>query len=126
MTEWTAYCGLACDQCPALLATKADDDERRARVARQWSRLFGADIAPQDINCDGCRSRNGRLFSHCHVCEIRACATRRDLVNCGHCPDYPCEKLEFIFQAEPKAKQRLDAVRDGISNERNVDEIQLL
>jgi len=45
-----AFFGLACHECPALLATKTNDDEKRAVVARAWSKLFKADIKPEMIN----------------------------------------------------------------------------
>ncbi len=111
MDEMIAYCGLGCHECGALIATKNDDDEKRAEMAKFWSKLFKADIKPEDINCDGCQSEGGRLFSHCNVCEIRKCGMEKKVENCAYCNDYPCKKLDFIFDNAPDAKDRLNGVR---------------
>lgn len=110
MEEMIAFCGLACHECPTLLATKADDDEKRAAVARKWSELFKADIKPEMINCDGCLTVEGSLFGYCSMCETRKCGMERGVDNCGYCDEYPCDKLDFIFNAAPGAKKRLDDI----------------
>ena len=33
MDKIIAYCGLICTECPAFLATQADDDSQRVQVA---------------------------------------------------------------------------------------------
>ena len=111
MDTMTAYCGLACGQCPAYLATLKDDDAERARVAEMWSKKFGAQIKPADINCDGCLSDGDRLFQHCRVCDIRACARDRSLDSCALCDDYGCEKLAKIHDMVPAAREALEQIR---------------
>ncbi len=111
MDEMIAYCGLGCHECDALIATKNDDDEKRADVAKVWSKMFKATIKPEHINCDGCLSEGGRLFGHCKVCEIRNCGMEKEVENCAHCNDYPCNKLDFIFENAPEAKKRLEEIR---------------
>jgi hypothetical protein len=103
-----AVCGLDCSKCGAFLATKENDDFKRAEVAQEWSKLFKVDIKPEDINCDGCLSEGERIFNYCKVCEIRKCGKEKGLKNCGHCGEYPCQKLDFIFNNAPDAKKRLD------------------
>lgn len=114
MEEMIAYCGLACHECGALLATKNDDDEKRVEVAQLWSEMFNTEIKPEDINCDGCLSVNGRRFSHCEVCEIRKCGMAQGVENCAHCKEYPCNKLDLIFAAVPDSKRRLDEIKDRV------------
>ena len=114
MNEMISMCGLACHECPAFIATQADDDAKREEVAAQWSKEYKAEIKPEDINCDGCVSTSGRLLSHCHVCEIRKCATEKKLDNCGYCPDYACEKLDQIFKMAPYAKEKLDEIHNSL------------
>lgn len=109
-----AYCGLNCSQCPALLAAQQDDDEKRKVVAEAWSKEFNAAIKPEDINCDGCMTENGRLFSHCHVCKIRKCCQGKDLKNCAYCEEYACKDLSFIINAVPEAKAALEAIRKNL------------
>lgn len=114
-TEMIACCGIKCHECGAYIATKNDDDAKRKEVAEEWARLYNPDIKPEHINCEGCLSEGGVLFSHCNVCEIRKCAREKDHVNCAHCPDYACEKLTQFFEMVPDAKTTLDAVRQGLS-----------
>ncbi len=110
MSEMISFCGLGCHECGAFLATQDNNDQKRAEVAQEWSRLFKVGIKPEDINCDGCQSDGGRLFNYCRVCEIRKCGKEKGLKNCGYCGEYPCSKLYFIFSNAPDAKNRLDKI----------------
>lgn len=113
MSDIVAYCGLSCTDCPAFIATQSDDDDERKRVAEMWSKEYGADIAPENINCDGCLVTDGRHIGHCDVCEIRKCGQERAVANCAHCNDYACEKLQKFFETVPDARKRLDAIRQN-------------
>ncbi len=107
-----AYCGLDCSKCDGYLATQADDDDKRAAVAKQWSAQYGADIKPEHINCDGCSSE-GRKFFYCsEMCEVRKCAMAKAVPNCAACDDYACDTLEKFFALAPDARTALDALRD--------------
>jgi len=114
MERMIAFCGLDCTVCPALLATNENSDEKRQQVAEQWSKDYKAEIKASDINCDGCLSSNGKLFSHCTVCEIRSCGRGKAVKNCGFCSDYPCSKISAFFQMVPQAKTTLDEIRSRI------------
>lgn len=109
-----AFCGIECSECGAFQATKDNDNVKRVEVAAMWSKQFNADIKPSDINCDGCQSENGVLFSHCLVCEIRNCAKTKKVENCGYCNEYPCNKLNMIFDFLPEAKIRLDSTNTSL------------
>lgn len=111
MNEMVAFCGLLCNECGAFIATRDDDNEKRAEVAQLWSKQYSVDIKPEDINCDGCISDSERLFSHCRVCEIRKCGKQKNIENCAYCDEYACEKLEKFFQVVPDAKKRLDEIK---------------
>ena len=114
MNEMIGFCGLNCHQCGAFLATRENYDVKRREVAELWSKEYGTDIRAQDINCDGCISNGGILFSHCDVCEIRKCGKEKGIVNCAFCSDYPCTKLAEFFALVPESKTRLDSIRGGI------------
>jgi hypothetical protein len=114
LKEMIAFCGLGCHECGAFLATKENNNQKRAKVAQEWSKLFKVDISPEDINCDGCQSDEGRLFNYCNVCEIRKCGKERGIINCGYCDVYPCGKLNFIFSNTPDAKNRLDKINSSL------------
>jgi len=38
----------------------------------------------------------------------------RDVVNCAHCADYVCEKLEGFFGLVPDARATLDEIRRSL------------
>jgi hypothetical protein len=105
-----------CNECGAFLATKEANNQKRAEVAKEWSRLFKMEIKPEDINCDGCLSDGERLFNYCKVCEIRKCGKEKDIMNCGYCGEYPCQKLNFIFNNTPDAKKRLDKISSSLKS----------
>ncbi len=112
MERIIGYCGLICTDCPAYLAKRSDDKELRKKTAAEWSRIYGSDIKPGDINCDGCNTE-GAKFNHCSQCEIRACGMGKDVKNCGHCNEYACTIISEFFQWVPEAKVVLDAENDG-------------
>ncbi|MBN2587235.1 MAG: DUF3795 domain-containing protein [Candidatus Fermentibacteraceae bacterium] len=102
------YCGLDCEGCPAFIAYRTDDQALRVKTAEEWSKEHEADIKPGDINCTGCIS-TGIQFPWCSDgCPIRQCALVMQVDSCGVCGDYPCEKLGFILDSCPDARQRLD------------------
>ena len=113
MEKMIAPCGIVCTECPAYLATQADDNEQRAKVAKDWSKQYNADIKPESINCDGCIS-GARHFSHCDECPIRRCCVEKKLENCAHCEEYACEELNKFFGFVPTAKATLDKIRESL------------
>ena len=111
MDRIIAYCGLVCTDCPAYIATQADDRAALERVAAQWRKEYNApSLTVNDVPCDGCLS-GLRKCSHCAECDIRACGVERGMVNCGHCADYTsCAKLERFFGFVPDARTVLDQI----------------
>ena len=114
MERIVGVCGLTCTECPAYKATQKDDDEERKRVAEKWSKEFSAEIKPEAINCDGCTVLDGKHFSHCGQCEIRACGLGKEVENCAHCADYACEKLGKFFEMAPGARATLDGIKESL------------
>jgi hypothetical protein len=105
------YCGIVCSDCPVLIATARNDDAERRRVAELFTRQYGREYKPEDINCDGCVSDSPCIFHYCNVCEIRKCGMDKMVKNCGFCKEYPCKKLSKLFAEYSKAKETLDAIR---------------
>ena len=114
MDEIIAHCGLNCGTCPAYIATKNDDNQARIELAQKWSKEFGHEMKPEDINCDGCISTGTRVLGYCQICDIRKCAIGKGVVNCAHCNDYGCEKLTAFHANVPPAKETLDNIRKGL------------
>jgi hypothetical protein len=113
MNEIIGFCGTVCSECGAFIATKNNDDDKRAKVAKMWSKQYNSDIKPEDINCDGCQSEEGCVFNYCTVCEIRKCGKEKNVTNCAYCDEYACDKIEVIFQMSPDAKKKLDEIRSA-------------
>ncbi|MDD5765124.1 MAG: DUF3795 domain-containing protein [Candidatus Marinimicrobia bacterium] len=111
MKHIIAYCGLNCHECDAYLATLANDNAKRKEVAKQWSKEYHVDLKPADINCTGCLTVGENVFSHCKVCEIRLCGIEKKVVNCAHCNDFVCEKLEKFFTMAPSLREKLTKLR---------------
>jgi hypothetical protein len=114
MDEMISYCGLLCHECGALIATLNDDNEKRAEVARLWSKEFHKEFKPEDINCLGCLSEDEPVFGYCNICNIRSCAKTKSVINCAYCDDYACDQLMEFFQMAPANKNRLDHIRENL------------
>lgn len=115
MEPMIGCCGLICSDCAAYVATQANDQTALEKVAAQWREEYHApQITVVSVICDGC-IEDGRKCAHCAECEIRACARTLGLPNCGHCPEYPCEKAMGFFAMVPAAKAVLDDVRTGLA-----------
>ena len=114
MNKMIAYCGLVCTECPAFIATKEDDNDKRKETAEKWSKQHNTSIMPEDINCDGCVSNSELIFSYPKVCEIRKCGQKRGVINCAHCDDYACDRLNEFFKSVPDAKTTLDNIKQAL------------
>ncbi len=113
MDKLIAYCGLNCAECPAYIATQANDMEALERVAAEWRKLFNAPgITAEGLICDGCLTTpGGRVAGYCNICEIRACAIGRGVASCAYCTDYGCAKLEGFLAHAPNARENLEQLR---------------
>ena len=86
-----AICGLFCPSCSLFIASTQDPARLRAISER-----FG--IAPEELECRGCRSDKRGFYCREH-CKMTECAAERGLDFCGACPEFPCADLK-AFQAQ--------------------------
>ena len=115
MDKIIAYCGLVCTDCEAYIATQANDlDALEQMAARAREQFNNPELTIESAMCDGCLGSDGRKCGYCFVCQVRACGMERGVVNCAHCDDYACEKLEDFFGMAPHARASLDGVRRGL------------
>ena len=103
MDEILAYCGGPCHTCTIFLATRESNDEKRRKtrveIARQIKEVYGTEYEADDIaDCDGCRAKNGKIFSK--DCQIRKCAQEKDIESSASCTEYACEKFEKLSATE--------------------------
>jgi hypothetical protein len=110
MEKVIACCGLNCATCDARIATLTNDDNLRAQTAEKWKVAFSADIAPEMINCTGCREA-GVKFSHCAECEIRNCVASKNFQTCADCEKLEnCVLLVNIHNYAPDALENLKSL----------------
>ena len=116
MERMIAFCGLVCTECEGYLATQANDWTELERLATRARAEYNAPptTTAKDLQCDGCLNDTGLKNGYCAVCEIRACGAAHGVANCGHCPDYACEKLTAFFGMVPAARGALDEVRSAL------------
>ena len=110
MEKIISICGNICNNCAAFKATRKDDDLKRRKTAKSWSKMYSSNISPEDINCEGCMTAGGKKFSYCGVCEIRKCGMKKNVKNCAYCDEYICDKLEEFFQMVPKNREMLNGI----------------
>ena len=102
--EIPAYCGLNCCDCPAYIATQANDQEALRQTAERLSKEMNLNITVEDCICDGCRPFEGaRHGGYCAECPIRTCGIKKSYPNCAYCPDYPCENSQSSMPAQRKS-----------------------
>ena len=107
-----ARCGMDCSQCGAYIATQEDCDVKRKTVAEAWTIEYKTDIAPEQINCQGCTSAGTKFFFTESICDIRKCATEKASPHCAKCPEYICEKLQEFIKTAPAVGEALVALRN--------------
>ena len=111
MEKMIAVCGITCSDCGAFIATQENNDAKRKEVAEAWAKAYGHEFKPEDINCDGCLTVDGRHINHWNVCEIRKCGTEKNVKNCAYCADYKCERITGFLEQVPGAKKTLEEIR---------------
>ena len=108
-----AYCGMECSKCEGYLATKENNDEKRKEVAEKWSIQYKADITPEQINCNGCKSNDSKFFFTENICEIRKCNIEKGNEHCAKCEDYTCKKLESFIEFAPEVGVALEQLKNN-------------
>jgi hypothetical protein len=116
MDKMIAFCGINCSECQAYLATKANDQEMKEKVAASWRAEYNApSITVESITCLGCQTENGPWCSHCGECDIRACGQEHKVQNCAYCDEFnSCARLTQFFTFAPNMKIVLEEIRQSI------------
>ena len=97
-----AYCGDRCDLCPRFRATQSDspEDWKQARDIIAKVGWASPSCRPGGMGCGGCED-----ILNCEY-GVKECCIERAIPNCGHCPEYPCARIEKVFRTtESREKQ---------------------
>lgn len=94
--NYDSYCGLYCGACSVLRAFQTGIKDKFAE--------FFSDEAGLELKCYGCKTDT--VFSNCVNCDIRKCATEKNVERCSDCKDFPCnmmsvEQLKALFEKLP-------------------------
>ena len=101
MTEkLIAACGLNCKECGAYIALHNNDEELRIKTSKEWTKAFGHNFAPEDINCVGCCIEDGIHGGYCHACPLRSCAMNKKVLNCYVCSEFQNCQILKNFEAQ--------------------------
>ena len=76
-----SVCGLFCGACDVFLANRED---RVEAAAKAWG------MPAEQLLCHGCNSSLHAIY--CVDCEIKACASSKEIEHCADCAEAPCEK----------------------------------
>jgi hypothetical protein len=117
MSKMISYCGIDCSKCESYLATQADSDIDRKKIALKCRLQFNVDLEPEQINCTGCKSDGVKCAFATTLCEIRKCNIRKSQPYCAVCREYKCAKLEKIIASAPAIGEALTALRTSSQNQ---------
>jgi hypothetical protein len=88
--EILTLCGYRCDLCQ-FYTKNIKSEKDKERICRDFNRIFGYDIKPEDVECVGCKNEGKHADPKC---TVRPCALKKGVENCAHCCDFICDKLE--------------------------------
>ncbi len=117
--KYMCYCGLYCENC----ATKAKVEPAAQVLYKEMKKAGFEDIVQfipdgnafwnflksmaEEGTCKSCQGGSGNPG-----CEIRKCATEKDVKMCALCEHYPCEKFAGFFENYPMLKDDNALLRD--------------
>ncbi|QRN83943.1 DUF3788 family protein [Chloroflexota bacterium] len=91
--ELLTRCGYRCDLCLAYAENIKVNDQREL-LSEGWQKIFGIDLQPEEIYCEGCLTCSSDPILVDKGCPVRPCVISKGIENCAQCDDYPCEILE--------------------------------
>ncbi len=106
-----SYCGIDCETCETYLATLADSDVARKKIADQCLKEFNVRLSAEQIHCTGCKSKGAKCMFAANICQIRKCNMERTQPHCAVCREYKCDKLKSVIKSAPAVGKALEALR---------------
>ena len=111
--EYISYCGLLCNECQVYIATARNDEQMKAKLAKEYSGERNQ-FSIKDINCYGCFWEGNKTSKMCGGCEIRNCAEEKEVKNCAYCGDYPCRYITSHLPEGSDNRKRLDKIKASL------------
>ena len=105
MKKLIACCGLDCEKCDAYIATINNDQTLREKTAKLWSKLNNTTIAPDMINCTGCRMEGIKTIYCSNICQIRKCVKNNGFDTCAQCQEI--KTCDIVAQIHKHSKDAL-------------------
>ena len=106
-----AYCGIDCLKCDSYKATRSENDEALATVAKKLSKRYRAEVKPEYVICDGCKVDKRHSFYCANSCKMRQCCINHGYESCIECADFPCKELQFELTHNPEAEDNLQKLK---------------
>ena len=112
MNDLIGCCGLDCEKCHARIATITNDGELRKKTAALWTKLNGVPIAPEMLNCTGCRMEGAKTPFCERLCPIHSCVLEKGLATCADCAQMDaCPTLGQIAVNSPFVLENLKQLK---------------
>ena len=112
MNKLIGCCGLDCEKCDARIATITNDNALREKTAALWTKLNGVTIAPEMINCTGCRIDGAKTTFCDKLCQVHNCVREKGIDTCADCEQMDiCSTLGRIAANNPSVLERLRQLR---------------
>ncbi len=96
--EVLTLCGYRCDLCQ-FYRKNIKSEKDKERVSRDFNRIFGYYVKPEDAECVGCKNEGKHVTPGC---AVRSCALKKGVENCAHCSEFVCDKLEIKINSMEK------------------------
>ncbi|RZN46559.1 DUF3795 domain-containing protein [archaeon] len=110
MEQSIGICSINCAECEAYILTRNADAAGLEALAKKGSEGFRP-LGKEGVMCDGCASKAGPFFVFCEECEARQCCRGGGHATSAEYDDFPCSKLEAIYEMCPEAKENLGRLR---------------
>src|SRR5690554_4695932 len=92
-SEILTRCGYRCDLCHAYKENIMKEDKREL-LSEGWNRIFGIELTPDQIYCEGCIScKTDDIKLIDSGCKVRPCVIERGYENCSQCDNFVCDIL---------------------------------
>lgn len=120
MDRLIGCCGLDCEGCDSRIATITNDNALREKTAALWSKLNGVPIAPEMINCTGCRTDGAKTPFCDKLCPVHNCVREKSYDTCADCEQMDgCPTLGRISVNSPFVLENLERLREAKQKETN-------